>query len=70
MVCTHGEAGMGAVYLVRTEGGRQIALKTFSPQIMSRVGAESTARFIAEPRAAAKLDHPCGGLTSTCDRLT
>jgi WD40 repeat protein len=52
-----GRGGMGVVYRARDARlGREVALKMIRPD--GRAGAEARARFDAEARAAARLQHP------------
>jgi len=52
-----GQGAMGKVYLGRDQGlGREVAVKTI--RLGSAFGAEATARFEREARAAGSLNHP------------
>ncbi|HLW67907.1 MAG TPA: serine/threonine-protein kinase [Gemmataceae bacterium] len=59
-----GQGGMGAVFKARQikAGGRLVALKCIRPDYLDglpeKLRAEAVARFQAEARAVAKLDHP------------
>ncbi len=51
-----GEGGMGEVHLARDRNlGRQIAVKTIPP---NRMDSKRLARFVAEARITAQLEHP------------
>jgi len=51
-----GEGGMGEVHLARDRNlGREVALKTIPPE---RMDAKRLARFVAEARITAQLEHP------------
>ena len=51
-----GEGGMGEVFLAKDRNlGREVALKTIPPQ---RMDAKRLARFVAEARITAQLEHP------------
>ena len=51
-----GEGGMGEVHLARDRNlGRQIAVKTIPP---TRMDSKRLARFVAEARITAQLEHP------------
>ena len=51
-----GEGGMGEVHLARDRNlGREVAVKTIPPQ---RMDSKRLARFVAEARITAQLEHP------------
>ena len=51
-----GEGGMGEVHLAKDRNlGREVALKTIPPE---RMDAKRLARFVAEARITAQLEHP------------
>jgi serine/threonine protein kinase len=56
--CELGAGSMGTVFLARQRslGGRRVALKVLPPSL--GLSAKAKARFLAEAKALAKLDHP------------